>query len=163
MRPWWLIPKVLSVGVYYGGLVTAAVLWFTGPRRSMDKGDHILQWIDQVGSVFRFVVVPAVSAAMVFGFLLLLQHPRVLIRLRWLRVKLVIVALFIPAAHVFLSSRLALLREAAAQSTIDYSAEWQFEMGLVAAIAISTLIVVLGRHKPKLGQNWAKAFAGKER
>ena len=156
VRPWLLIPKVLAVGVYFGGLVVTTVIWFTGPRRAPDPtAPHVQAWIAQVSILFRFVLVPALLLAMLLGFVLFLQHPSVFARLRWWQVKVASVAIGVPAGHLFMASRFRLLKSA---SPSNWSAEFQLECGLVVLIAWTIWLIFLGRHKPRLWQNWARSF-----
>lgn len=186
IRPWLLIPKVLAVGIYFGTVVTATVLWFRGPTASphgeqsavessgelggepgiqtgiqtgIQSGiEQTLAHIDLISFLFRFVIVPALLATMLFGILLLLQHPRVLSRMRWWRVKMVSLAIFIPSMHLFMSSALASLREATQSHASTAGIEGQLNVGFVVTLLCSGWFIYLGRHKPRLGQNIAKAL-----
>ena len=159
VRPWLLIPKVLAVAVYFGSLVAAAAVWFTGPRRHPAPADpQVVQWLEQVADLFRFVVVPALLVAVVFGLLLFLQHPRQFMRLRWWQVKIAWLAVFIPVMHLYMSSRLERVRSAVEAGSMHGTAERQFEWGLAAAILGSAFVIFLGRYKPRFWQNWARAY-----
>lgn len=160
IRPLLLLPKVVAVCIYVGALAGASVLWFTFHFSSLEPADpHRLLFLKQVSLLIRFVAVPALLAAVCFGVALLLQHPRQFLRMRWLRVKLISILIFIPSAHLFLSSRMALLRDAFSRGVAHDSAARQFGLGLLAAVTVSIWIVVLGRLKPRLGQNWARSYA----
>lgn len=87
------------------------------------------------------------------GVALLMQHPRQFLRLRWLMVKLIALAGLIPAAHLWSSTRLHLLRLGAGPDVAR-----QFFWGLVVIFIASSGIVILARLKPRLGQNWARDF-----
>lgn len=159
LRPWLLLPKTVAVCLYIGGLAAALVHWLTSGFMSLDAIDPRRQMIvDQIGRLFVFLVVPALILTLGFGAALLLQHPRVFIRMRWLIVKLLILANTIPAGHLFLSSRLSMLREASAARVPDDAVAWQFTCGLAAVLGLSILVAVLGRLKPRLGQNWARSY-----
>ena len=155
-RPWLLIPKVLAVGLYFGALVTVAVIWFTGPRRSAHLAQPQVQaWVDQISSLFRLLLLPALLVALMLGVALFLQHARVFVRLRWWRAKVVSLAVGLPLGHLFMSSRFDLLRQTAGS---NQSAAFQIDCGFVVLILWSIGLIVLGRHKPRLGQDWAKSF-----
>jgi len=159
IRPWLLGPKVLSVGVYLGGLVSATVLWVMACWR-VDVGDGpSVELLEALRLLFLCVVVPGLIGAMVFGIALFFQHPRQFVRLRWWQVKISLVAVMAPTAHWFMSDRLAMVRGAAESGVYDQSAMRQFGWGLVFLLAGSVMIVLLGRLKPRLGQNWAKTYA----
>jgi uncharacterized membrane protein len=160
VRPWLLLPKVLAVGVYLGGLAAALVLWVSSGFGAMDASDPRRLWvIAQVGRLIEFMVVPALLCAVGLGVALMMQHPRQFVRMRWLLVKLISLAALIPAAHFFCSSRLGMLRQAFEQHTKNDGAARQLTWGLGLTLAASVWIVVLGRLKPRLGQNWARTYA----
>lgn len=158
-RPWLLLPKVIAVGIYIGALASACVIWHSADFESLDAADPRRGWmIAQMRLLMVYLAVPALLAAMLLGIGLLMQMPRVLLRLRWLQVKLILLAVVIPTAHLFVSSRLRLVREALAQGRTDDVAAAQFGVGLILTLLGSILIVILARLKPRLGQNWARAY-----
>lgn len=163
-RPWLLLPKVMAVALYVGGLAAAAVIWFSSGFSSMAKGDPQRLWvIETIGRLMVWLVVPSLVLTLALGVALFLQFPRQFIRMRWLVVKLVSLAVLIPGAHLFLSSRLGLLREAFLQQTTNDWAASQFGWGLVATLVGSLWVVLLGRLKPRLGQNWARSYTASVR
>ncbi len=176
IRPWLLMPKVLAVAIYFGSAATATVLWFrqsiiadnereapAATSLEIAKAEHaadrrMLDLIDQLSFLFRFVIVPALLVAMLFGILLLLQHPRVLSKMRWWRVKMVSLAVFIPVMHFFMSSRLETLRDVYMKGGETDALQTQLSVGLIVTLLCSAWFIFLGRHKPRLGQNLAKAL-----
>lgn len=160
LRPWLLMPKVIAVAIYLGTLAATLGIWLAGDLRAMDAADPRRLWtIEQVSWLTRFLTVPALLLAMALGASLLLQHPRQFLRMRWLQVKLLSIAIVIPSAHFYCSSRLAQLRQAAAMQQIDDVGATHLTCGLACALAGSIWIVILGRLKPRLGQNWARSYA----
>lgn len=155
IRPWLLVPKSLAVGIFLGTLITTSSIWFTAktPTGTAQPVPQLV--IEQVSFIFRFLTVPALITAMAFGIMLFLQHPAVFSRLRWWQTKIITLAIGVPAAHFFMSSRLAALRHAATTSTPNPTAEHQLTLGLLVIIAVTVWLIVLGRLKPRLGQNWA--------
>ena len=101
LRPWLLIPKVLGVGVYFGGTVAATSLAFVTQPRTV--GEH-RALAEVIGSIFLFAAVPGLIVAIVCGVGLLIQHGRPFLRLRWLQVKLAVLLATIPALHLWMSS-----------------------------------------------------------
>lgn len=164
IRPWILLPKVLFVAFYLGGLAATLVVWLYSNFASLPLADPRRLWtLNLVGALIEFFVVPALLGALLTGLLLLLQHPRQFLRMRWLIVKLVALALLIPSAHLYLSSRLALLRHDALHQTANSVSPSQVTCGLALVLAASSAIVILGRLKPRLGQNWARSYAASVR
>lgn len=159
-RPWLLLPKLIFVAFYLGGLAATVALWLISRFPALHPSDPKRLWtLNLVGNLLEFFVVPALLLAIIMGLALLLQMPRLFLRMRWMIVKLISLFLLIPASHFYLSSRLALLRQAFLNDTSDPTLERQFTWGLLAALAGSTWIVILARLKPRLGQNWARTYA----
>jgi hypothetical protein len=154
------LPKVICVGLYLGGLAAVCVVWFTGGIMALDKADpQRIAILDQVRAIVLWLMVPALSAAIVLGLILFLQHPRQFIRMRWMQLKLISAAVVVPMAHWFLASRSLMMREAFGHGLVNDTAAQQFSIGLVLALLGSIWIVILGRLKPRLGQNYAKVYA----
>ncbi|MEX0777156.1 MAG: hypothetical protein WD042_15735 [Phycisphaeraceae bacterium] len=161
LRPWLLIPKVIAVGLFAGGLAAAAVLWFahSAELARFDKPRPQDLWLVNVlGTMFRYLIIPALLAAIVLGISLFLQHPRIFLRLRWLQVKLTIVLVMTPASHLWMSSRLGVLRQAYEGGATNAAAVAQLNLGFAVTLAWVVLVIVLGRLKPRLGQNWARSY-----
>ena len=147
LRPWILMPKVLCVCVALGSLVTGLALWLSGqsPRSAgLMEIEH---------RIFSQIMAPAILGAIFFGLLLLLQHPRVFVRLRWLQIKLAVVAIFLPVVHVWVSSQLMELSNPDRKGDGATFVAW-----LYITVITLVLLIVLGRQKPRLGQNWAHDF-----
>jgi uncharacterized membrane protein len=99
-----------------------------------------------------FFVVPALIVAMLFGVLLLLRQPRTFLRTRWLRVKLVMLLVLIPAGHFWCRAQTLTLRDASANADVRARAARGLSYGLVGTLVGSVAVVVIGRIKPRLGQ-----------
>lgn len=162
MRPWLLVPKVLAVALMFGGLGASVVVcevasgWFaTLPgAEALERAAVLLR------ALYVYLVVPALVAAMVLGGWLLALHGRVLLRQRWVQVKLALLAVTVPSGHAVMSARLEAMREAAAQGLRDPAPLEAFRDGAMALVVIFAVVMVLGRVKPRLGQNPAKAYRG---
>lgn len=160
-RPYLLIPKVLAVGVYFGSMFSAAVLWLLWigckPLEEIDA-QQMMQHILTVRTLIVMIAVPALVTTLVLGVLLWLEHPKTFLRLRWIRVKLLLLALGVPGFHVFMASRLHLFRLALESGNMDQSLKGQLSLGFILLLVWSALIIWLGRHKPRLWQNWARDY-----
>ena len=157
VRPWLLIPKIICVGIYFGALVAMLAIWLASDYPQLPADDPRRLWTIQLLRMLAlYVMVPGLLGAIVFGAILFLQHPRTFLRLRWLRVKVVSLLILIPSAHLLASSRLAMLRDAAITGSIDPAAEQQLPLILLGTIIGSIWIILLGRMKPRLAQNWAR-------
>jgi len=158
LRPWLLLPKVLAVCCFFGGLAAAFVLTLAG---STIVDEATLAQL--TGLVFQFVIIPGGAAAILFGILLTLQAPRVLLAQRWLQVKLLIVFLGIPPLHLIARLNLrALKHSSGAQWLGDRPEPAQIMLWvrwpIAAAVVVAALTILLARLKPRLGQNWARAY-----
>lgn len=151
LRPFLLIPKVLAVATFFGALVVATVIVWTVEPRGGQQWDHVGR---TVSMIFRRVAVPALVAAIVFGLLLWLQHPRALIGMRWLQVKLILLAVALPLLHWYNSDRVAQLVAYESDGAVTGPPDvlWQVRWGMLVSIVVMTAVVILGRHKPRLQQ-----------
>ncbi|MCC6579564.1 MAG: hypothetical protein IT440_03925 [Phycisphaeraceae bacterium] len=156
-RPWLLLPKVLAVAVYFGSLAATATAWIGRASALPSQADLCLAHL-----LLTRLVIPALTITLLLGALLTLQHPRVLAAQRWWQAKAAILFILVPGAHLFMASRMMLLRQAMAspgQPELAMGLARQMEMGFVLILAASAVVMFLGRHKPRFGQNWARTFA----
>ena len=160
-RPYLLIPKVLAIAVYFGATVCAGVLWYLWvgfkPLSEIDAvilKEHVLT----VRLLMVVIAVPALVFTMILGILLWLEHPKTFLKLRWLRVKLLLLGVGVPVFHMFMASHLHHFREALDSGTIEQSLKSQLNLGFMLLLIWSAVIIWLGRHEPRLWQNWAKDF-----
>ena len=159
VRPWLLVPKVVAVALYVGGLAAATFVWVGGDYNAIPTGDPRRAWlINLVGRMMVYLVVPALIVAILLGVLLLLQHPGVFLRMRWLRVKLLLILLVIPFGHFWCRAQTLTLRDPTASLEAHAAAARRLTFGLVGTLIGSIGIVVIGRLRPKLGQNWARDY-----
>jgi uncharacterized membrane protein len=156
LRPWLLIPKIIAVAVYVGGLATVLGLWLASDFTSFELIDPRRDLvIRQVSRVMVCLVVPALLVALLLGVALLLQHPREFLRMRWLQIKLISLVILIPAAHLYCRSCFQAIRHAPDKASSD-QASARFTLGIGATLAASVWVVVLGRLKPRLNQRLAE-------
>jgi uncharacterized membrane protein len=147
LRPWLLIPKVLCVAAAFGGYLAAAVL------AGAERRDALLAVLD-------FVVLPGLIGATLLGAILVAEHGTILLRMRWMQVKLLAVLLLVPV-HLWLRSGIVL--HAPTVSRFDnpgvHTGLNMLTLGRAAVpVVLTGLIVWLGRHKPRLGQNVATVY-----
>lgn len=157
LRPLLLLPKVLAVAVYSGGLAATVFVWFTRGGASGPPSEDL---IFLVRDLITRLVVPALLVCLLLGTALTLMHRDVFTRLRWWRTKVALLVPGLPLSHWFMATRLVRLHDAAVAGQADAAARNQFSAGLVVVLLGSLLVIVLGRHKPRLGQNWARDYAG---
>jgi len=151
IRPWLLIPKVLSIGALLGGFLAASVLLHTNQSTTHE------QWathIATVSTLFLRLIVPAVLCVVLFGVLLFFQHPKVFLRMRWFQVKVVLLILLLPPLHLTGRGLIHQAREALTANDLDRVAEMMSYFTITADLAALALVIVItiGRLKPRLGQ-----------
>ena len=159
VRPWLLVPKVVAIALYVGGLAAVTFIWVGSDYNAIPPDDPRRQWVlNLVGRLMVFFVVPALLVAIVLGVLLLLQHPGVYLRMRWLRVKLLILLLVIPAGHFWCRAQTLALRNPITSVEAHATAARRLSVGLVGTLIGSIAAVVVGRARPRFGQNWARDY-----
>ncbi len=162
IRPYLLLPKYVCVSVFVGGLVHMLVQGFLlgGPETPEEWRRRELM----LAHSFVYVIVPGLLGGMVMGLVLLALHFRALIRMRWLQVKLVVVAIGVPSLHFYMRGKAVALHAALARGTADdlrgAAGLWQdLRAGTIASIVFALVVVYLGRIKPRLGQAYGRTFA----
>jgi uncharacterized membrane protein len=153
IRPWLLVPKIFGIVVYVGGFCAVLAVWRSSDFTSLAMEDPRRALVlHQISQLLVFLIVPAATTAIVFGVLLLLQHPAVFLRLRWMQVKLIALLIVIPSCHFYARAQYTHLKMTADKQISD-AAAGRFELAIIAAIAGSAVVIILGRIKPRLGQN----------
>ena len=137
VRPWLLIPKYLCVAILLGGMFATMAILPLMPENGADA-----RWLI-VARIYDYCIIPAAAGAMLFGALLLLQHPVAFLRMRWVIVKLIAIAVAVPWGHAMLSWRL---------QPREYMVWEQVWIATVPFFAAFVVITILGRLKPRLGQ-----------
>jgi hypothetical protein len=159
IRPWMLLPKIVAIAVYIGGLASVLAIWLFSDIAALPLADPRRQFIlDLVGSLMVRLVVPALLLAMLLGAGLFLQYPRHFLLIRWWQTKMVLLAIVIPTSHFFCRWQFLILRHTDQQATSALAAR-RLAWGLAFALVGSILVVSLGRLKPRLGQNPASVAA----
>ncbi len=162
MRPWFLIPKVIAVATYFGAAAVTATLWWQWIGCQPDDAllaNEALAWqLQTIRQLFVEIAIPALCVCLLLGAILFFQHPKAFINMRWMRVKLLLLAVGLPMGHLVMASRLYHFRTAAVEGVIHANLKQQLNWGFAILLMGSILLVWLGRHKPRLKQNWAKTF-----
>lgn len=160
LRPYLIVLKILSVACFFGGLmaVLAGVLLGAEPQ----DVDGWRQQVSVVHRIYSYVIIPGVAAALVLGTLLFSTIWQAMIRMRWFVVKMVLVLLAVPALHLYLRMRMLALKATLAQPHPDLSSAADLRDELIAgtllAIAFAVAAIILGRVKPRLGQDYGRTF-----
>ena len=165
LRPFMLIPKVLCVGLFFGGTVAVMLIWTRG--RFADDPLAGRWQVQAVSLLFRWLLIPSLGTTILLGVLLFLQHPRVFWHMRWFKLKAAILLVALPSLHLTMRPLLIKLKAAAlaapsspiAQGELA-AASRQFSTGLVVVVIGTALLIMIGRYKPRLGQPYTRTIAG---
>lgn len=145
---------MLCLAIFVGAYVAATVLWF---YYRLGYSDGAVWPVRAVSLVFRGVIIPSLIATLLFGLLLFAQHPKVFITRRWLQAKLVIAVALIGthtiARGTFQSIKAVVLDASWPGDTAEIEAKCaRFSVCLILGLIGAVLLVLLGRLKPRLGQ-----------
>jgi uncharacterized membrane protein len=163
LRPWLLIPKIIAITWLLGGLTAVAVLIFTSEPHTPAA------WADlerALSHLYHWMVIPGAILAVTCGILLLTHHGwGLMLRQRWLKVKLAIALLTITGLHLTSRALLLDIRRELVAGEPDGPTGLLNALGVVSVIGLALLItvVVLGRIKPRLGQNWAREYPAEKK
>ena len=156
LRPWLILPKYVCVSLFIGGLGAAGVV-LTSPS----EGPTAVYHAELFGRLFTRAIVPGLVGAIVLGILLLLIHPWAFFRMRWFQLKLALIAVGVPGLHLYMRGR-SLAWKAALRAG-DFAAadgiRRELLAGLGVAVIFGVVIAILGRIKPRLGQDYARTFS----
>ncbi len=151
IRPWLLVPKVLSVGALLGGFLAAAVLLHASQPTTHEQWATL---ISTISTLFLCLIVPAVICVILLGVLLFLQHPKVFLKMRWFQVKAVLLVLLLPPLHLTGRGLIDEARLALAVDDLARVADLMRYFTITADLAVLALVIMvtIGRLKPRLGQ-----------
>jgi hypothetical protein len=165
-RPWLLLPKYAFVSIFLGGLVTMLILGFVQPRP-----ETLAEWRRRellLSHAYVRVIVPGLLGAILMGLLLLSTHFRVFIRMRWLQAKLVLLAVCVPSLHFYMRGKATALHavlsdESRADLTRAGELWGDLRLGTLLSLCFAVCLVILGRIKPRLGQDYGRTFGAGSR
>ena len=152
LRPFILIPKILSVAALLGGFLAVSILLHAKDPQNLD------QWRSLIGTVnilFLRLIVPAVFSVVFFGLLLLLSHWRVFLAQRWFRLKLLLLVIALPPLHLTGRYLVHRSQHALAEGDLEQVEHLMGRFSLTVDIAVLAVALVMGlsRHKPRLGKS----------
>jgi uncharacterized membrane protein len=161
-RPYLIMLKLLFVSTFLGSLISFRMLWFLQSSPSSSR-----QWtrlIEQTHHFFTYLVIPSAIGAIIIGLILLASLGRVMLKMRWFQVKMVLLIIGVPCLHGVMRSRITSLQNAIVNSAPAPTAESlanQLGLGAMAAIGFALILIWLGRVKPRLAQDYGRAYQKK--
>ena len=152
-RPYWLIAKLVGVAMYLGGLTSGLAIVLTLQPTTAEQWTQLA---DTLRAIFVFAAVPGLLLAIVGGVVLLRINP-VLWRMRWVKLKVLILVVVIPVLHWMTSTWVGTLRITAEELAQHDKPVLGINRDVIAilfgsGIVLTLVVVVLGRYKPRLGQ-----------
>jgi hypothetical protein len=160
IRPWLLMAKLVGVICFAGGLGSLAALAWGSPeppdRMTWKFLADCAHWLLVPGTIGGGIL------AILAGICLWLQMPSAFLRMRWFRLKIVLVIVLIPAFHLWGRSTALMLHEALDKlARIDEVPPLWDRLAIIFLLAFFAmlLIVWIGRIRPRLGQRYGKAKA----
>jgi hypothetical protein len=155
------VGKLLGVAAFAGGLATVLLGVFLTASPTAPAGWR--QEAELISRIYMRLIVPGLVVAATFGMLLAASIWRVMVRMRWFVVKMALVVVAVPALHVFMRSRLTALHALLAEPIPDLgdaaALRGQLLLGTSVAIAFAVATIILGRVKPRLGQDYGRTFS----
>jgi hypothetical protein len=156
-RPWLIAAKLIGVIGLLGGLASLAALGFFGPRPETLEGWRLIK------AAMRAIFFPVMFAGIIItvsaGLTLWLQMPGTFLRMRWFRLKALLLVVAIPTLHLWARGRVMAFYHGldAAQTDPAALADLPDLWGRVAQAYLTALIVffaiaMIGRIKPRLRQ-----------
>jgi len=165
LRPYLIVLKLLSVATFFGGLIVLLAGVF-----ARGEPADLAAWRAEAELIRRIhlaAIIPGLAGAFVFGTLLLASIWAVLVRMRWFVTKMMLIALAVPGLHALMRSRLLALEALLARPVPDLQQASlirdQMTAGTLAAILFAVAAIILGRVKPRLGQDYGRTFARRDR
>jgi hypothetical protein len=158
-RPYLLMLKIVGAAMFLGGNVSLVTL-----ALATEVPGTPAAWVAQADLIRRAhlcVIIPGVVLATGAGIALLASVWRALIRMRWLQVKIGLIAVSVPLFHYLMRSRAIRLQQAVTEPLDEVLAgrlRSQMLATSIAMLAMTLVIIWLGRIKPRLGQDYGRTF-----
>jgi hypothetical protein len=152
LRPWLIQAKFLGlVGVLGAAAALGAMGVGVAPPTSME-GWLLLR--EAMRSIFWPCFFGGIILTSLAGVALWLQHPREFTRMRWFRVKALLLAIGLPSLHLWSRGRITAFYEAIDEARVEeLPALWHAATtAFLVALAVLFGISVIGRVKPRLGE-----------
>lgn len=156
-RPWFIAVKLIGVIGLLGGLASLAALGLLGPRPQTVEGWLLMR--AAMRSIFFPVMFAGIIIAVSAGLMLWLQMPRTFLRMRWFRLKAILLVVAIPTLHLWARGRVMRFYDALDAAETDPAALaelpdlWsRVAQAYFVALIVFFAVAMIGRIKPRLRQ-----------
>ena len=152
-RSWFIHVKFVGLAGLFGGLASLAAIGLLGPVPESPEGWRLLRGL--MRAIFWPCVFGGILVTIMAGICLWLRHPVVFSRQRWFRLKVVLLAVCIPSLHLMARGRVQAFYDAIDDGNLEVLAGmWRgVTWAWVVAFVVLLLVAMVGRIKPRLGQN----------
>lgn len=161
IRPWLLLGKSVGLLGFVGGMGALAALTHLAPEPQTQDEWKLL--VGAMRSIFFPCVFCGLLVLVVFSLLLFSRHWREFSRMRWLRVKFVLLAISLPSLHFWARGGVMELYEAVGAEDMSRASELWQETSTRFLVAFIVLLIIAGiaKFKPRLKQPIAPARRNK--
>jgi hypothetical protein len=144
--------KVLGLVGFLGGLGSLAALGLLGDDPT-DRAGWV-QLRDTMRAIFWPCVFSGLIVTILAGVALWLRHPREFLRMRWFRLKALLLAVVLPSLHILSRGRVTEFYAAIDEGRLDTLSALRDRVttAFAGALLIMLLIAAIGRIKPRLGE-----------
>lgn len=156
VRPYFLMAKTVLVAALIGGLISLLALILLPSMPVSDEGRRT--YTDALHRAYTWIIIPSLVGSMAMGLCLLACTGKPLLRMRWLQVKALLIAVCVPLLHSFIRNRSqglqSLLDTDGADPATIAALHTRILWGTAAALMFAVITAMLGRIKPRLGQRY---------
>ncbi|MCP3903533.1 MAG: hypothetical protein GY715_07835 [Planctomycetes bacterium] len=151
-RPLLIQIKVLGLIGFLGGLGSLVAIGVLGPDPADPAGWHQLR--ETMRAVFWPCLFSGLMVTNAAGVVLWLRHPREFLRMRWFRVKAVLLAAALPLMHLLSRGRVTEFYAAIEAGSLDVLPSLRDRVTAAFAVALLVMLAIaaIGRIKPRLGE-----------
>jgi hypothetical protein len=152
LRPLLLQVKFVGLFGFFGGLAALSALGLFGPRPADASGWVLLK--DSMRAIFWPCLFGGLVVTILAGLALWLRHPVVFARLRWFRLKVLLLVVCVPLLHLYARGAVTAMYEAIDEERLaDAALHWDaVTRAYLITLVVMFAIACVGRVKPRLGE-----------
>ena len=149
LRPWLILAKFIGLVGFLGGLAALSAFGLLGPVPEDQAGWVLLRVA--VRSIFWPCVFGGLMMTIAAGIVLWLQMPRHFLRMRWFRLKVLLLAVMLPTLHLVARGTVLRMYQAIDVGRMeDAGTLWdRVTFVFLAGLVCMLIVVAIGRTKPR--------------